>query len=271
MSASSSVPHPRTPCCCGSDLTCSHAIRVRRVTRSYRAASSAVAAPGVLGPVRSDAPRPTFLRLVIVRPRMRRLDCGRPELVNVRPFNLVPRRRANAPGPAPGGYVLMQRKSQGSAEPLSTHSSIQILANEHSLPDVRAYWSVGSDAGELSGVLFLTVEAEHRTGDFDHTASFTISGTRRLLIGCCLSCVPPTRRRSNRCWASSHRRPHRARGPWPREQDRGGTTPGSVGPTSSSDRPQVKPRRRCSGAESTLGYLTITSRSTIRAPSRRGG
>jgi hypothetical protein len=30
-----------------------------------------------------------------------------PELVNVRPFNLVPRRRANAPGPAPGGQVLM--------------------------------------------------------------------------------------------------------------------------------------------------------------------
>ena len=70
----------------------------------------------------------------------------------------------------------MQRKSQGSAEPLSTHSSIQILANEH-LPDVRAYWSVGSEAGEISGVLFLTVEAEHRTADFDHTATFTISGT----------------------------------------------------------------------------------------------
>ena len=32
-----------------------------------------------------------------------RLDCGCPELVNDRPFNLVPRRRANAPGPAPGG------------------------------------------------------------------------------------------------------------------------------------------------------------------------
>jgi hypothetical protein len=34
---------------------------------------------------------------------MARLDCGRLELVNVRPFNLVPRRRWNAPGPAPGG------------------------------------------------------------------------------------------------------------------------------------------------------------------------
>jgi hypothetical protein len=71
----------------------------------------------------------------------------------------------------------MQRKSQGSAEPLSTHSSMQILARENSLPEVRAYWSVGSDAGEVSGVLFLTVEAEHRTADFDHTSSFTISGT----------------------------------------------------------------------------------------------
>jgi hypothetical protein len=33
----------------------------------------------------------------------------------------------------------MHPKSQGSLEPLSTHSSIQILANENSLPDVRAY------------------------------------------------------------------------------------------------------------------------------------
>jgi hypothetical protein len=79
----------------------------------------------------------------------------------------------------------MQRQSQGSAEPLSTHSSIQILTNEHSLPDARAYWSVGSDAGEISGVLFLTVEAEHRTADFDHTATFTISGTPPRLIVCC--------------------------------------------------------------------------------------
>ena len=71
----------------------------------------------------------------------------------------------------------MQRKSQGPVEPLSTHSSIQILADENSLPEVRAYWSVGSNAGEVSGVLFLTVEAEHRTADFDHTASFTISGS----------------------------------------------------------------------------------------------
>jgi hypothetical protein len=54
---------------------------------------------------------------------------------------------------------------------------MQILAKEHTLPEVRAYWSVGSDSGEISGVLFLTVEAEHRTADFDHTCGFTISGT----------------------------------------------------------------------------------------------
>jgi hypothetical protein len=71
----------------------------------------------------------------------------------------------------------MQRKSQGPPEPLSTHSSIQILAKEDTLPEVRAYWSVGSDAGQVSGVLFLTVEAEHRTAEFDHTAIFTVSGT----------------------------------------------------------------------------------------------
>ena len=47
----------------------------------------------------------------------------------------------------------MQRKSQGSVEPLSTHTSMQILAKENSLPEVRAYRSVGSDAGEISGVL----------------------------------------------------------------------------------------------------------------------
>jgi hypothetical protein len=71
----------------------------------------------------------------------------------------------------------MQRKSQGSPEPLSTHTSMQILAKENSLPEVRAYWSVGSEAGEISGVLFLTAEAEHRTPEFDHTTTFTISGT----------------------------------------------------------------------------------------------
>jgi hypothetical protein len=75
------------------------------------------------------------------------------------------------------GQVLMQRKSQGLPEPLSTHSSIQILAKENSQLDVQAYWSVGSDADEISGALFLTVQAEHRAADFDHTASFTISGT----------------------------------------------------------------------------------------------
>jgi hypothetical protein len=74
----------------------------------------------------------------------------------------------------------MQRKSQGSAEPLTTHSSMQILARDNSLSEVRAYWSVGSDAGEISGVLFLTVEAEHRTAECDHTATFTISGTQPL-------------------------------------------------------------------------------------------
>jgi hypothetical protein len=55
---------------------------------------------------------------------------------------------------------------------------MQILAKEHSLPEVRSYWSVGSDAVEISGILFLTVEAEHRTPKFDDTATFTTSGHR---------------------------------------------------------------------------------------------
>jgi hypothetical protein len=70
----------------------------------------------------------------------------------------------------------MQRKSHGLTEPLSTHASMQILAREHSLPEVRSYWSVGSEDGEISGVLFITVEALHRTPEFDHSASFTVSG-----------------------------------------------------------------------------------------------
>jgi hypothetical protein len=127
----------------------------------------------------------------------------------------------------------MQRKSHGSAEPLSTHSSIQILANEHSLPDVRAHWSVGSDAGELGGVLFLTVEAEHRTGDFDHTPPSPSPARRPRLIVCCSPCAPPTRRRSSHFRASSHRRPHRApRTPGRVSKTAVGTTPGSVGPCS---------------------------------------
>jgi len=92
-------------------------------------------------------------------------------------FNTSAPAAPQRPGAGTRRSVLMQRKSQGSPEPLSTHTSMQILARENSLPEVRAYWSVGSDAGEISGVLFLTVEAEHRTADFDHTATFTISGT----------------------------------------------------------------------------------------------
>jgi hypothetical protein len=107
----------------------------------------------------------------------------------------------------------MQRKSQGLAEPLSTHTSMQILAKEHALPEVRSYWSVGSEAGEISGILFLIVEAEHRTPEFDHTATFTISGTPARSIACCSLCVRPTSRRRSRRWMSSQGRPHRAPGP----------------------------------------------------------
>ena len=57
---------------------------------------------------------------------------------------------------------VIQRRRPSTANnasgPLSTHGSIQIGANENSLPEARAYWSVGSNAGEISGVLFLTVE-----------------------------------------------------------------------------------------------------------------
>jgi hypothetical protein len=103
----------------------------------------------------------------------------------------------------------MQRKSQGPPEPLSTHSSIQILAKENSLPEVRAYWSVGADAGELSGVLFLTVEAEHRTAEFDHTASFTISGTPTAVDRVLLALRAAYAAQIEPLLGECHRRPHR--------------------------------------------------------------
>jgi hypothetical protein len=139
-----------------------------------------------------------------------RPDCGRLELVNVRPFNLVPRRRGNAPGPAPGGYVLMQRESQGSAEPLSTHSSIQILANEHSCPTSGR---TGRSAPMPASSAACCSSPSRRSTEPDTSTTPPPSPSRERrprLIVCCSPCVPPTRRRSSRCWASSHRRPHRA-------------------------------------------------------------
>jgi hypothetical protein len=119
-----------------------------------------------------------LLSLVAVRPWMLMLDCGWLELVNVRPFN------TSAPAALERSGAGTKRTNPDAAQVsrlsrAAVDGSIQILAKENSVPDVRAWahWSVGSDAGEISGVLLLTVEAEHRTAEFDHTATFTITGT----------------------------------------------------------------------------------------------
>ena len=48
------------------------------------------------------------------------------------------------------------------------------------------------------------------------------------LIVCCSPCAPPMSHRSSHCRASSHRRPHRARRPRPREQVKARDGPGSL-------------------------------------------
>jgi hypothetical protein len=70
----------------------------------------------------------------------------------------------------------MHRKSQGSQEPLSTHATVQMLVRPGVQPRVSVNMATDPEAGNLQGLLFLTVEAEHRTKDFDHTVSFTVSG-----------------------------------------------------------------------------------------------
>ena len=62
------------------------------------------------------------------------------------------------------------------AEPLSTHTSTQILIRPDVLPRVSVKVATGPEAGAAEGVMFLTIEAQHRAKDFDHSASFTVSG-----------------------------------------------------------------------------------------------
>jgi len=68
------------------------------------------------------------------------------------------------------------RRDPGRKEPLSTHATMQILVRPDTPPRVAVTMAGDPDAGDTSGIVFLTVEAEHRTDDFDHTATFTVSG-----------------------------------------------------------------------------------------------
>jgi hypothetical protein len=79
----------------------------------------------------------------------------------------------------------MPGQSPAPAIPLSTHARVHLLVSPEALPRVSADLIDGQRtiAGEA---VFLQVEAEHRSLDFDHTASFTVSGSRtaidRLLL-----------------------------------------------------------------------------------------
>jgi hypothetical protein len=93
------------------------------------------------------------------------------------------------------------------------------------------------------------------------------------LIVCCSPCVPRTRRRSSRCWASSHRRPHRAlRTPgrvsktrWELRQARWGLTPLIREPAGDADRAS---RRSGGGADWTIGLPQITTPLRPKQPVR---
>jgi hypothetical protein len=59
-------------------------------------------------------------------------------------------------------------------EPLSTHTSTQILLRPNVLPNVTVRLD---DSGPTNGVMFLTVDTRHRAKEFEHSASFTVSGS----------------------------------------------------------------------------------------------
>ncbi len=71
----------------------------------------------------------------------------------------------------------MPQRSSSVTSPPSTHASLHLLIGPDSLPRVSANVIAGQQLS-LGETVFLHVEAEHRTLDFDHTATFTVSGPR---------------------------------------------------------------------------------------------
>jgi hypothetical protein len=90
----------------------------------------------------------------------------------------------------------MRSKSRTPVGPVSTHTTIHLLVSPDALPAIRINQAMLAEvAGEP--IVYLHVEAEHRTQGFDHTAAFTVSGPiaaiRQLLDDCraALDQLPP--------------------------------------------------------------------------------
>jgi hypothetical protein len=71
----------------------------------------------------------------------------------------------------------VHERSSGTMHPPSTHASVHLLVGPDALPRVSANAVRGAQLA-LGETIFLHVEAEHRNFDFDHTATFTVSGPR---------------------------------------------------------------------------------------------
>jgi hypothetical protein len=71
----------------------------------------------------------------------------------------------------------VHERSSRTMHPPSTHASVHLLVGPDALPRVSAHAVRGAQLA-LGETIFLHVEAEHRNSDFDHTATFTVSGPR---------------------------------------------------------------------------------------------
>jgi hypothetical protein len=89
----------------------------------------------------------------------------------------------------------MHERSPASSSP-STHSSVHLMVGPDSLPRVSANAVRGAQLA-IDETIFVRVEAEHRTFSFEHTATFTVSGSRGaidrllLLLRSAVASIPP--------------------------------------------------------------------------------
>ncbi len=74
----------------------------------------------------------------------------------------------------------MRSKSQTTSKPVSTHATMHLLIGPESMPTVHADESTPG-GGAAEPVAYPHVAAEHRTLDFDHTATFSVSGPRAAI------------------------------------------------------------------------------------------
>lgn len=82
---------------------------------------------------------------------------------------------ATTTAPSPSATAPAPATSRPPAPPASSHASLHLLVDPQALPEVRVNL-IGHGPGPDQPIVFLHVEAEHRTVDVDHTATFTLSG-----------------------------------------------------------------------------------------------